>query len=326
MKTWQSMRNIGRKSIRYLRRVSQIAFFLLIVVAGGWIFFGGYTCTLLMPVQELWLSCPLGALQSTLSYRMLLTLIIVPAVIFVIVTIMLGRVFCSWVCPIGAIVEFINVGFERLKFTPVFERIKVGAQGLRRIGFIKNGLNIATPTLVALSAYASKNAVFCFTLCPIGSVCRGAMAPLEQMAMIPIAAGLSLGERKLWCKYLCPVGAVLTAISALNPFIKPKVKEEKCRTKGCLEDCEDYSYDYCAICRLIECGSPDPRCREICPEDIDLLNSESYINGSLLRCNKCLDCYVGCDQDAMRIRLASKPAILRPFIRLYDSIRRRAPS
>jgi polyferredoxin len=268
-------------------------------------------------------ACPIGPLQTVLSTPIMLSpamfmalwAILFPALLLIGITILLGRVFCSWVCPLGTFIDFVDFSFEKLRLRTIFERF----ENSRPVEFIRKRLKkymlLAGFAVPSVAAYTSANPVFCTNFCPIRGICLGSLAGIE-LAMVPTVAGLSIAEKRFWCKYLCPIGAVLSAVSALNPFIKPKVNEEKCIEKGgCPEDCEDFHMDLCAICREID----DKKCERECNYGISLLDSDS-----LIQCSKCFDCYVKCDNDAVRINLLEKPAILRPFIALYNRIKGRS--
>jgi polyferredoxin len=123
------------------------------------------------------------------------------------------------------------------------------------------------------------------------------------MFSVPLVATLlSLRERRYWCKRVCPVGAFLGAVGALNPFIKPRVTEERCVMKGCPEDCEDGRLDFCFFCRATD----DRQCEKVCPVDINLVD-----HGSLRECTKCLECYIVCDYSAVEVGVVGKPDVFR---------------
>jgi len=75
---------------------------------------------------------------------------------------------------------------------------------------------------------------------------------------------MSLGEKRFWCRYLCPVGGLLTIVSRLNPFLKPKVQH-------------DANHRNCGACATI------------CPEGINICKEKTFA-----RCTKCFDCYSKC--------------------------------
>jgi Fe-S-cluster-containing hydrogenase component 2 len=104
-------------------------------------------------------------------------------------------------------------------------------------------------------------------------------------------------------------------VGALNPFIKPKIKDKKCVMKVCPKDCEDNRLDGCYACRVLD----DYKCEKVCPVDIDLGN-----HGSLARCTKCLECYIVCPYDAIEIGLSGKPDGVELVSRVYGRIKNRS--
>lgn len=95
------------KRLRLLRRVSQALFF-----AGFLLLFAVAAYPLLSPVPvDLFLRAdPLLALSAMISLRQLVFPALWYALIVVAFTILLGRVFCGWICPTGTTIDI----FERL--------------------------------------------------------------------------------------------------------------------------------------------------------------------------------------------------------------------
>ena len=372
-----------KKNIRYLRWAVKAAFLLLFTVPVAYLarsqqlsvssfFFvkptgqiSGFTSIesfFMVPITQspcsiwlsyygsvnpgLWIMDPFGGLQVLLSGQvehLLLIPTIIAILIFVILTVLLGNVFCSWVCPVGTIIDsfdkaiekyFPNVETKRNKRSQQRKESKQKEHGshlgcplcpLHKInGVLAHG--ILASALVGSAVF--KFPVFC-AVCPIGIVSRGmihfkSMMGVTQMWMVwwlellavPVAATLlSLREKRYWCKRLCPVGAFLGMVGSLNPFIKPRVKEERCIMKGCPEDCKDSHLDICLFCRLMD----DRKCEKVCPVDIDLLD-----HGSLAKCTKCLECYIVCDYDAISINFLGKPDVIQSSTRFCNRIRRRS--
>ena len=101
---------------------------------------------------------------------------------------------------------------------------------------------------------------------------------------------------------------------SIQPLFKPVVRDDKCRMKGCPEECEDSKLDYCFICRQID----QKQCEKVCPLDINLTDHES-----LARCTKCLECYMACDSGAIEIKLHGTPDAVPALARLFK--RKRKP-
>ena len=287
-----------------------------------------------------WILCPLGGVQTLLTGQVEM-IAITAMLLFILPIILLGNVFCSWACPIGTMIDSFDKFIEKF-LPKVEEKRAKRAKEKRQNNQTKkhnehrNFLSRMTcpscpigkalskqPRVLAngvmaaalLSSAVLKVPAFCI-VCPIGISTRG-LVHIRSLASITgkflpfildllpiplIAVLLSLRERRFWCRKLCPVGALLNGVGALNPFIKPRIKEEKCVMKGCPEDCEDYHLDYCLHCRILD----DTKCRRVCPVDIDLSDHDS-----LARCTKCLECYIQCDYDAVTFDLFGKPEVFR---------------
>jgi ferredoxin-type protein NapH len=293
-----------------------------------------------------WVMCPLGACSILLTgmvdnFRFIPTLIAM--LIFIILIVFLGNIFCSWVCPIGTIIDSFDKAIEN--FFPKFEakRNKRSIQSrqskknrlgshllcsvcpvIKLISVISNRIGVLAYGILG-SAFVG-SAVFNFPVfccvCPMGIISRGMthlkalsmrlptarvtgqyIAIVPELLVIPIAAVLvSLREKRFWCRKLCPLGALLSAVGTLNPFIKPRVKEERCIMKGCPEDCEDYHLDYCGWCHYFD----DRKCEKVCPVGINLVDP-----GSLHKCTKCMECYIVCEWNAVKVDLVGKPDISR---------------
>jgi polyferredoxin len=122
---------------------------------------------------------------------------------------------------------------------------------------------------------------------------------IAELWAIPVVAILaSLRERRYWCRKICPVGATLNIAGSFSPLIKPTLNDEKCVMKGCPKDCQDYKLDYCMACRQAD----QKQCEKVCPADINLTDKDS-----LSKCTKCLECYITCDKNAVKIKSAGKP-------------------
>jgi ferredoxin-type protein NapH len=138
---------------------------------------------------------------------------------------------------------------------------------------------------------------------------------LELIIFPVIAVLVSLKERRFWCNKLCPVGALINITSSLNPFIKPKMIQENCVMTHCPPDCQDNRIGYCSACRKQD----NYKCMRDCPAQINLA-----ADASLNRCTKCMECYIACDHDAIKVRAVAKPDIFRVpgFLRNWRATRR----
>ncbi len=297
-----------------------------------------------------WLICPVGGLQTLLTgyvdaAHLLPT--ILALLLFLLPIFVLGNVFCGWACPFGTMVDGFDKGVE--KFMPNANSKREERRLRNRKKEEANHCSAVCPTCPLRRVMGNKHAtvangvlasalvgsavlrfpVFC-TVCPIGITTRGMfhlkalttitgrMMPiiLELWAIPVVAIVAGLREKRYFCRKICPVGASLNIAGSFNPLIKPIVKADKCVMKDCPTTCEDYHLDYCGACRQ----NDQKRCERVCPQDINLLDK-----GSLSRCTKCLECYISCDRDAVKIKLVGKPDAITTLTRLFKRKPKKQP-
>jgi MauM/NapG family ferredoxin protein len=168
----------------------------------------------------------------------------------VFVTFVLGRVFCGWACPLGALIDGIDFVTD----------LPPRAAGLRRV---KHHLLVVLLVLAAFGVAAS------WWLDPL--VWAGRLfAPLPDWAaalavFIALAAvALALGRRG-FCRVACPLGAMLGWVASLSPF-EHRVGAsctacglcvKQCRMRALGPGSSDFLRAECVHCR--EC---DARCPE----------------------------------------------------------------
>ncbi|MBI5649225.1 MAG: 4Fe-4S binding protein [Chloroflexi bacterium] len=203
------------------------------------------------------IACPLGVAQVIAATQTFIPYLAIAALATVVLTMIFGRVFCGWFCPGRWI-------FNR---GPRASKQPWGARGWIQTGILAGVIGVA---------YIFHNPLFCI-ICPVGSICRGALAVGTGESILPSIGWLSalVGTEWLsgrsWCRDLCPVGALYSRISALNPFIKPKANPAKCH--------------------------PCNACVNNCPETLALAKSPD-----LSTCTKCFACVSACPRDAVEIR------------------------
>jgi len=265
-----------RTRIRTVRWVSQLVFLALFLILVT-----GTVCTVMLG-RGIAITEPFGVLQaivagstSSQSLSVMTGTLVIGVIVFVAVVVLVGRAFCAWACPVGTTIDAIDTALQRLKFKPLLARGQRNgndsSSSLLRNGMNKYGVMAAGLTGSALVKFP----VWC-AFCPVGTLCRGAVAGAElsigaEILVIPAVGAMSLGEKRFWCRYLCPVGGALTILSRLNPFIKPRIRQ-------------DGPHKDCGVCKTI------------CPEGIDVCSEKSFA-----RCTKCLDCYAKCPFGAVRI-------------------------
>jgi hypothetical protein len=299
-----------------------------------------------------WLICPVGGLQVLLSGYVDAThfmLTVLALLLFLTPIFLLGNVFCGWVCPLGTVID----GFDKLISNFLHgvdakreKRLQISkekelAKKSSLLGtaacpacpfgrFLSDRFGGAAASGVIITSLVGSAVlrfpVFC-AVCPIGITTRGMfnlkawtfitgkmMPIILELSVIPLVAVLaSLREKRYWCRKICPVGATLNLAGSVSPFLKPKVKAEKCILKECPKTCEDYHLDYCGACRQAD----KKNCEKVCPQGINLVEG-----GSLARCTKCFECYIECEKSAVEIETVGKSDA---YLLLKRLVRRKKP-
>jgi ferredoxin-type protein NapH len=287
------------RQLKIVRTASQIVFFLLLAV-----FLVGTFCSVSLG-RDYYLSCPLGVLQLTLGAREMLVGAIVSGLLLIGLTLALGRVFCGWICPFGALADWLHKPLARCRIA----RDKVAPALSPDNKVIKYGVLGG----VLLAAGLFRSPAFC-TVCPVGTTCRtaglqGVNIGLETAA-VPVILSLETVNRRFWCKVLCPIGALLAFFSRFR-LAKIRLPFANCAgCNRCEQACamdnsprqghERLKTDPAVLKALIEYGVPDlldrPGQSDRAPQPIkDLLAAKA---GSLsvpgAECTSCYSCVAAC--------------------------------
>ena len=258
-------------------RVATASLAILLVVSGviGEIRYGGI-CT--FTIQQILAACPLGFLERSLATGELLPQWSIAAALVLLSVILLGRVFCAWVCPAGLVHRvFRGNGAIKPKRPPAANGTASGSYS-----------SYAVLGGVLAASFLFHFPVFCL-VCPIGLFFAAFYAAIRffsldsfslELVLFPAMLVLELWVLRSWCRSICPLGALLSLAGNLNRFLLPTLRKEKCLTsKG------------------INCQA----CTRACPEGINVARiGMSFAPNS---CTKCLECYSKCPAGAIKIAL-----------------------
>lgn len=224
-------------------------------------------------------ACPLRAIEqsvykNSLNWRLLLY----PILILGFFGVTSGRAICGWGCPIGLLQRGTGKIARKLKKYPSIK--KLGQHQIEPyLRYIKYFLLIG---LVILTSYLIG---FMFTdICPIGILTGtiptfilypGKFVPgyyfLAAIAIFVLFLVLIFTIERGWCRYFCPIGAILAPfnkISILHISLAPKEKIDKecLHCNACSNACP-MGIDVCNMNRdpeCILCG----KCINICPKNL----------------------------------------------------------
>ncbi len=210
-----------------------------------------------LSIGKLWLVSPLEGLESILTSRLLYGPLLVGMAIPVIIALLLGRVFCSWICPISFLSELI----DRIILKATGKGFRNGKNPLPRaviwyalVGELLLTLVIGAPIFVFLS--------------PPGLVGREIMVAtifhtlaIEGVVVILVLLA-HLFQKRFFCKYLCPLGGLLAFLGLKRRLVIQK-EEELC----------------------VRCGL----CKRACPFTLDPERGQA-ISPYCWNCGECIDC------------------------------------
>ncbi len=139
-----------------------------------------------------------------------------------------GRAFCSWVCPYHLVAEFAEALHLRL-----------AARGLVRDHPLHRGARPLFWLLFAILALATGHTLF-LTLNPVGILSRALIyGPSLALAWVGLLLVFEVVyARRLWCRYVCPMGLTYGVLGAKAP-IRVTYDLEACAHEGeCRKVCE----------------------------------------------------------------------------------------
>lgn len=275
-----------RKAVRFL-----IVAVLLIALFAGWQ--TGTLCS--VGYDAIAYICPLGALETIFGSWAFVPRVLICLAVVVIVALVFGKAFCSWVCPVAPLSDLLRGRKAREK--DECERTQAAHRVLERwsdtnaaqaekhkpIRSRVDGRHVVLAGSLA-SAAVCGFPVFCL-VCPIGLTFASAIAlyrligfnePAIEVLVFPALLVLELTVFRKWCHRFCPVGALLSLLSRGNRTFKPYVNASMCARHA---------------------GSSCAACAQACPEHID--PCADLGDRSLAECTRCGACVNTCPAKAL---------------------------
>ena len=273
------------KKLKTLRRISQI-FFLCVFVYILWS--TTYPLEGAIPPGSIFKVDPNVMIFTSISERIMLPGII-PALLMLIITAILGRFFCGWVCPLGSVIDSsaalkkkkkrlsddVNSRVKLPKFLILLVILFFSAFGIQ-IAWVLDPLVIAarfvslnlipTVTLSADKVFMLtiqkfdlyNGAVYDFYRMLRSSVLGVKVAYFNNAGIIFVVFLLiylsALLIPRIWCRALCPLGAIYALTSKISILKRRVVKctdcgrcAAKCRM-GAIKNDMSYNSGECVLC------------------------------------------------------------------------------
>ena len=197
---------------------------------------------------------------------------------FMLMSVLLKKAFCSWLCPVGTFSEFLwRVGrrfFGRNLRLPKW--LDIPLRGLKYI---------LLALFVAVIGVMSAEALDGFMQTPYGLLVDVKMMNffrdmgVTAAVVIALLMLLSMLVQNFWCRYLCPYGALMGLASLLSPV---KIRRDA---------------DAC-----IDCS----KCSKACPAGLAV---DQLVQIRTVECTACMACVSVCPaQDALQLALPPRKA------------------
>ena len=181
--------------------------------------------------------------------------------VLLIVSLFFGRAFCAWACPLGTVQEGLSWLVSRLTKGRLTGRRTLPAWLDRPLRFVKVGV-------LAAVVWASATAVVppLIPFCPYRTLFTLNLGALLGWSVIAGLVVSSVAVDRFWCRYLCPLGALLAPTNRVSLW-RIRFGREQC----------------------IACG----RCDRACPVDLDV--PQEVERGT--ECIRCMACVQACPRD-----------------------------
>lgn len=301
---------------RVRKAVLAIAFALFcagVVVAGGL----GDACS--VGYEAIAAVCPLGALEGFFGSWSFAPRMAIGLGLALVVVIVAGRAFCSWICPVPPLQGFLRTKKRRHRVAAEqkaqaeesltrWKKACSGCSGgcgdvcpsagnaggdasFEEASWARKGVKLDSRHAVLAGTLATTALcgfpVFCL-LCPVGLTFATVIAfyrfvgfnePTFDLLVFPAIIVVELVLLRKWCHRFCPIGALMSLFAPLARRLRPQVKVDAC-LRSTGEDC-------------VVCGS-------VCPEGIDPVRDLG--RRPLYECTRCGRCAEVCPTQAITFR------------------------
>ena len=253
---------------------------------------------------------PLTGIAGMIAARQIVPALLIGAALMLVVTLLLGRVWCGWLCPLGTVLD-VTPARRKKRYeadpTPRLRSVKYVLLALILVAALLGNLTFlildpitllyrtATtalwPTLVALISGVEtilyRLPFLQGTIDRFEGAFRGVILPMEQPAygmgvlLLLIFTGilaLNAIRDRFWCRYLCPLGALLGLVSRAA-WLRREVG------------------DVCTECQ---------RCAHACP--VGTIDPTREFASDPAECTVCLDCVPVCAKTGQGFTGHDRPA------------------
>ncbi|WP_373898101.1 4Fe-4S binding protein [Haloimpatiens sp. FM7315] len=209
--------------------------------------------------------CPFGGLETLFSLikdgtylKKIEPSSFIILICVILLTVLFGRIFCGYICPLGTIQSLINKLGKKLKI----KQIKLNGKIHKVLQFAK----YFVLAIVLVTTYRAGELILrtmdpWATFMHFGSGTEIFTEFLMGFIILMLIFITSLFIERAWCRYFCPLGAFLSLISVFRIF---KVKRNS---------------STCVNCK---------KCTRNCPMGLEVHNSSSTNSMECISCGECI--------------------------------------
>jgi len=192
------------------------------------------------------------------------------SLILVVMTLLLGRVFCGWVCPLGTLNNMTGflrktsgrekrAGWYRLKYLILFFLLVSSVFGMQLVGIFDplslliRSLSVSINPIFNYGLTAFFDGIYRLDAKPLTGISEPMYMMMKKFllafqqpyfiqgtfigSIFLFVLGLNLRENRFWCRYLCPLGAFLGILSRFS-LLKRSVSEDCTACGACNKVCQ----------------------------------------------------------------------------------------
>lgn len=239
----------------YLRRLTQLFFLGLFIYL---IIRTVEPLTSFIPTDIFFTSNPLIALGTIIASREFIHDFLV-SLFIIIVTILMGRVFCGWACPLGTTFDLLNLlifkRFKRFDISLVGRSVKyivlialiiAAVFGVNAIGWFDpislafKGYALLLYPALSWAGKATFSNQFITPLINLGILDRNNLlfhGTVILGIVILVILLLNIIEQRFWCRNLCPLGALLGLLSKWR-LLRTNIGTDCNECHQCVKECK----------------------------------------------------------------------------------------
>jgi len=219
------------------------------------------------------------------EFKTLYTDIVLPVFIFVVLVLLLGRVWCAWLCPLGLVQDLLSSLRKRIGI-PYVRLSKMTSDALHATKYLALFLILFYSFALGmpgtgLSSFRTRfpipyewidpnRALFVFPQIWLGILPPTTVVPIVSIGTTIFFLVTCFGIRRFWC-HICPAGTLMGLVhtKALMQLRKDATKCTSCRT-----------------------------CARVCPMGIEKVYLEKASgNVTQINCTHCYSCLEACPED-----------------------------